>query len=65
MILRQDKTKAEEIKEMLDQIEGIFSDLRWEYLDMSRRVDEATERISELEAENLRLEDVLDGTEAC
>ena len=33
MILRQDKTKAEEIKEMLDQIEGIFSDLRWEYLD--------------------------------
>lgn len=46
MILPQDKTKVEEIAEILDQMEDLFSDLRWEYLHMARRVDEAIERIS-------------------
>ena len=37
--------------------------LRWEYLHMARRVDEAIERISDLEADNLDLKDALAGKE--
>ena len=55
--------KVEEITELLDQMEDLFSDLRWEYLHMARRVDEAIERISDLEADNLDLKDALAGKE--
>ena len=44
-------------------MEDLFSDLRWEYLHMARRVDEAIERISDLEADNLDLKDALAGKE--
>ena len=55
--------KAEMIREMLAQMEEIYSDLRAEYLDMAGRYDEAVARIEELEADKIYLEDVLAGSE--
>ena len=52
------------IHEMLEQMEEIYSDLRLEYLDMAKKYDEAMQRIEELEADKIYLEDVLAGREA-
>lgn len=51
-------TKAEEL---LSQIEDLFVEFRLEYLDMSRLVDDAEERIEELEADKVYLEEMLEG----
>lgn len=51
------------IHEMLEQMEEIYSDLRLEYLDMAKKYDEAMQRIEELEADKIYLEDVLAGRE--
>ena len=50
-------TKAEEL---LSQIEDLFSEFRLEYLEMSRLVDNAEERIEELEADKVYLEEMLE-----
>ena len=50
-------TKAEEL---LSQIEDLFSEFRLEYLEMSRLVDDAEERIGELEADRVYLEEMLE-----
>ena len=50
-------TKAEEL---LSQIEDLFSEFRFEYLEMSRLVDNAEERIEELEADKVYLEEMLE-----
>ena len=50
-------TKAEEL---LSQIEALFSEFRFEYLEMSRLVDNAEERIEELEADKVYLEEMLE-----
>lgn len=50
-------TKAEEL---LSQIEDLFSEFRLEYLEMSRLVDDAGERIEELEADKVYLEEMLE-----
>ena len=49
--------------ELLEHMEELFTDLRLEYLDMARRYDEAMERVEELEADKIYLEDVLAGRE--
>lgn len=55
--------RADMIHEMLEQMEEIYSDLRLEYLDMAKKYDEAMERIEELEADKIYLQDVLAGRE--
>ena len=55
--------RADLIHEMLEQMEAVYSDLRLEYLDMAKKYDEAMERIEELEADKIYLEDVLAGRE--
>ena len=54
---KQRRTKAEEL---LSQIEDLFSEFRLEYLEMSRLVDDAEERIVELEADKVYLEEMLE-----
>ena len=54
---KQRRTKAEEL---LSQIEDLFSEFRLEYLEMSRHVDDAEERIVELEADKVYLEEMLE-----
>ncbi len=41
-------------------IEDLFSEFRLEYLEMSRLVDDAEERIGELEADRVYLEEMLE-----
>jgi hypothetical protein len=55
--------RADLIHEMLEQMEAVYSDLRLEYLDIAKKYDEAMERIEELEADKIYLEDVLAGRE--
>lgn len=55
--------RADLIHEMLEQMETIYAELRLEYLDMAKKYDEAMERIEELEADKIYLEDVLAGRE--
>lgn len=55
--------KADSVMELLEHMEELFTDLRLEYLDMARRYDEAMERVEELEADKIYLEDVLAGRE--
>ena len=55
--------KADSVMELLEHMEELFTDLRLEYLDMARRYDEAMERLEELEADKIYLEDVLAGRE--
>ena len=47
-------------KEMLDQMEDIYTDLKLEYLEMARSFDEAMSRIAELEADKIYLEELLE-----
>ncbi len=55
--------RADLIYELLEQMEMVYSELRLEYLDMAKKYDEAIERIDELEADKIYLEDVLAGRE--
>lgn len=55
--------RADLIHEMLEQMETIYAELRLEYMDMAKKYDEAMERIEELEADKIYLEDVLAGRE--
>jgi hypothetical protein len=55
--------KADSVMELLEHMEELFTDLRLEYLDMAKRYDEAMERVEELEADKIYLEDVLAGRE--
>ena len=55
--------KADMILAMLEQMEEIYTALRLEYLDMAKMYDEAIERVEDLEAEKIRLEDILAGRE--
>ena len=50
-------TKAEEL---LSQIEELFSEFRFEYLEMSRCLDDAEGRIEELETDRVYLEEMLE-----
>ena len=59
----EDEKKMVAIREMIKQIEELFTDLRFEYLDMARKYDDAMERVTELEADKIYLEDVLAGRE--
>ena len=55
---REQRTaKAEEL---LSQIEELFTEFRLDYLEMSRIVDEAEERIEELESDRVYLEEILE-----
>ena len=55
--------KADSVMELLEHMEELFTDLRLEYMDMAKKYDEAMERIEELEADKIYLEDVLAGRE--
>ena len=55
--------RADLIHEMLEQMETIYAELRLEYMDMAKKYDEAMERIEELEADKIYLEDVFAGRE--
>ena len=50
-------TKAEEL---LSRVEDLFSELRLEYIEMSRLVDDFEERVEELEADMAYLEEILE-----
>ena len=63
MLGLETQKRVDMIHEMLEQMEEIYSDLRLEYLDMAKKYDEAMERIEELEADKIYLEDVLAGRE--
>ena len=56
--------KIGHIKEMLEQIEDIYTDLRMECLEMTRSFDELMNRISELEADKIYLEELLEEASA-
>ena len=55
--------KTEMIHEMLEHMEDMYSDLRLEYMDMAKMYDEAIERIEDLEADKIYLEDLIAGRE--
>ena len=63
MFRSETQKKAEMIHEMLEHMEDIYSDLRLEYMDMAKMYDEAMERIEELEADKIYLEDIIAGRE--
>lgn len=63
MIGFEEQKKTDVIREMLEQMEEIYTNLRLEYLDMARRYDEAMERVDELETDKIYLEDLLSGSE--
>ena len=62
MIGLQEDLKAARINEMLEQMESIYTDLRFEYTEMAKSYDDAVVRIEELEADKLYLEDLLEET---
>lgn len=63
MFMPIEKTKTEEVMEMMGQAESLLGDLRFAYLEMSRRYDEALEKMDGLVADKIYLEDVLAGRE--
>jgi len=63
MLGLETQKRADLIHELLEQMEVVYSELRLEYLDMAKKYDEAMERIEELEADKIYLEDVLAGRE--
>ena len=63
MIGFEDEKKTDVIREMLEQMEEIYTNLQLEYLDMARGYDEAMERVDELEADKIYLADLLSGRE--
>lgn len=52
--------RSAKAEELLSQIEDLFSEFRLEYLEMSRLVDDSGERIEELEADKVFLEEMLE-----
>ena len=63
MLGLETQKRADLIRELLEQMEVVYSELRLEYLDMAKKYDEAVERIEKLEADKIYLEDVLAGRE--
>ena len=49
------------VEKMVEQIDGIFTELRLEYLDMAKRYDEALKQIETLEEDATYWEDVRNG----
>ena len=64
MCCLEDAHRGSRVKEMLEQIEDIYTDLRMEYLEMSKSFDELMDRISELEADKVYLEELLEEASA-
>ena len=56
----EDEHKIVRVKEMLEQAEDIYTELRLEYLEMVKSYDDAMDRITELEADKVYLEELLD-----
>lgn len=63
MLGLETQKRADLIRELLELMEVVYSELRLEYLDMAKKYDEAVERIEKLEADKIYLEDVLAGRE--
>lgn len=49
------------VKEMAEQIDALFTELRMEYLDMAKQYDEALQRIEKLEADAIFWEEYGNG----
>ena len=56
----EDENRANHVQEMLEQIEEIYTNLRQEYLEMAKSYDEAIVRITELEADRIYYEELLE-----
>ena len=56
----EEEHRAIHVQEMLEQIEEIYTDLRLEYLEMAKSYDEAIVRITELEADRIYYEELLE-----
>lgn len=63
MVALENRKKEESILEMIEQMEEMFFNLRFEYLKLVRDHDEAQSRIEELEAETVRLYESLEELE--
>ena len=59
----KEQKKADSVMELLERMEELFTDLRWEYLEMARRYDEAMKRMEDLESDKFLLEEMLAGRE--
>ena len=63
MLGLETQKRADLIRELLELMEVVYSELRLEYLDMAKKYDEDMIRIEELEADKIYQEDVLAGRE--
>ena len=55
-----DNRKTAHVIELLEQMEELFTELRLEYLKITRSFDDAVERIEELESDRIYYEDLLE-----
>ena len=57
MFMFESKSRKEQVAELIETIEESFSELRYVFLDNARSYDEALEKVEELEADIIDLED--------
>lgn len=60
MFCIEEKTKVDYVKEMLEQMEDVYTNLRLEYLEMAGLYDDALETIRKRETDIIYLEELLE-----
>ena len=60
MFWSEDSDRSVHVKEILEQIEDMYTDLRMEYFEMAKSYDGLMDRISELESDKVYLEELLE-----